>query len=79
MDKDITSGIFHAVISRDENVLKIKLPSALDKKNAADVLAGILEAIDADTKSILFDAAELKYISADGLDVILETRKLRDG
>ena len=64
-----------AVITRDETVLKIELPAVLDRNNAPDVLRQIAENLDAELQSILFDAANLRYISADGLDVILELKK----
>lgn len=66
---------YSAAISREESVLKIQLPSVLDRNNASEVLSQILQNLDGDIQSILLDAGNLRYISADGLDVILELKK----
>ena len=62
-------------IERNEKTLNIVLPSILDRNNAADVLSAINEKLDDGIDSIVFKADDLKYISADGLDVILELKK----
>lgn len=62
-------------ITNDNDTIKIELPVILDKNNAQGVLTSILKEINKETKSIVFDATNLHYISADGLDVILETKK----
>lgn len=67
--------ISSAVISISENVMTIQLPSILDRKNVPLILSQINDSIEPNLKSIIFDAEKLRYISADGLDVILETKK----
>ena len=62
-------------IERNEKTLNIVLPSILDRNNADDVLSAINEKLDDGIDSIVFKADDLKYISADGLDVILELKK----
>lgn len=63
------------VIERNDKTLNIVLPSILDRNNASNVLDSINEKIDDNIDSIVFNAENLKYISADGLDVILELKK----
>lgn len=62
-------------LSKQDNTLHINLPSLLDKNNAAEVLNTINANLDSSIDSIVFNAEELKCISADGLDVILELKK----
>lgn len=62
-------------LNKIDNILYIKLPSLLDKNNAPEVLNLININLDSDINKLVFDAENLKYISADGLDVILELKK----
>lgn len=62
-------------IERNDNTLNIILPSILDRNNATEVLGEINEKLDSKIDNIVFKADDLKYISADGLDVILELKK----
>lgn len=66
---------YTVAVKQDNHVLSIDLPSVLDRKNASDVFSQILEHLSPDIQSILFNAKNLRFISADGLDVILETKK----
>ncbi len=63
------------IISRNGDELTIELPSLLDRKNAPDVFDRINWNLDPAVARIRFDAENLRYISADGLDVILEMKK----
>lgn len=61
-------------IIKDGNVLKVTLGARLDKTNAQDVSSQIKSNLDASITRIIFDAQNLKRITSDGLDVLLELR-----
>ena len=63
----------NAMISREGDVLNVRLPAVLDKNNASALLADILG--QDGVEKVVFDAGMLRYVSADGLDTILETKK----
>lgn len=65
----------NTILTKDNDTLFIKLPIVLDKNNADDIYSTILSNIDETITTIIFNAKELRSISADGLDVILETKK----
>ena len=62
-------------INKQDNILYIELPSLLDKNNSQDVLNDIYSRLDSNISKLVFNAQELRYITADGLDVILELKK----
>ena len=62
-------------ISRNGDALNVELNKVLDRGNGKTTLALIQNQLDEKIKTIVFDASKLKYISADGLDVILELKK----
>lgn len=62
-------------LKQQNNTLYINLPSLLDKNNAPDVLNTINASLNSNINSIVLNAEELRYITADGLDVILELKK----
>lgn len=62
-------------INKNDNTLYIDLPSLLDKSNAKETLNKINSNLDDSITKLVFDAKELRYISADGLDVILDLKK----
>lgn len=64
-----------AYIKKEDETLKIGLPVVLDKNNASEISTNIFSFLDKSIKSIEYDATNLRYISADGLDIILETKK----
>lgn len=66
---------FSAAITREGNLLRIALPRVFDRKNAAEIEKEIREKIDGEITALLFDASELRFVSADGLDVILDLKK----
>ena len=70
-----TADRYSAVITREGDVLKIGLPPVLDRNNGPEVLSSIARSCGGGIRSIVFDAEKLRFISADGLDVILETKK----
>lgn len=63
------------LVNKIDNSLYIKLPSLLDKSNAPEALDLINTNLDTNINRLVFDAENLKYISADGLDIILELKK----
>ena len=62
-------------IIKEKGNLKVILPVILDKNNAVNVYTSIINSLDKEIKTITFDAKDLRYISADGLDVILDMKK----
>lgn len=55
--------------------MTVALPVVLDCNNAAEAFSSIVKELDDEIKEFVFDAKNLRYISADGLDVILDTKK----
>lgn len=62
-------------VVKNENTLNVELNKVLDRNNAKDTLEYIQSQLDENINQIVFDAGNLKYITADGLDVILELKK----
>ena len=63
------------VFSRQGDTLQIELPSKLDASNASAVSFEIERHIDSQVNGIRINAKNLRSITADGLDVILDLKK----
>ena len=62
-------------ISKKDSTLYVELNAILDCHNAKETFDYIEKHLDNSVDEIVFNAEKLKYISADGLDVILELKK----
>jgi len=67
IQKDISSGATGAVT--------VKLNGSLDTATAPDLERGLAPVLTGGTKDIVFDLAQLKFISSAGLRVFSNTRK----